>query len=317
MRGLSLPFLHGVVSGMTKTAARFPLPLTCAVLFGALIVTNTHSLNPFGLETVRPWLLVLFGLGFFVFLSVKLFAERRSLGIASHLALAAIGFALIFLQVFWVEPYWYWANPTATMRADQGHRLSEQVFRECVRSGLRQVLVGVESGSQEMLDWMEKDISISQVLECAHLCRNYDVQAILPFIVGFPEESQESVRSTLNLIKELRSMSPKFETPVFYFKPYPGSRITDDVVRAGYSLPETLQEWAEFDFVGSAGPWVSPETYRLVERFKFYNRFAGGRSWWLRWPLQQVSRWRCRHDFYSFPVEKAVVERIKPQPQLS
>ena len=206
---------------------------------------------------------------------------------------------------------------TATMRADQGHRLSEEVFEECVRSGLRQVLIGVESGSQEMLDWMEKDISISQVFECADLCRKYDVQAILPFIVGFPEESQESVRSTLNLIKELRSMSPKFETPVFYFKPYPGSRITDDVVRAGYSLPETLQEWAEFDYVGSAGPWVSPETYRLVERFKFYNRFAGGRSWWLRWPLQQVSRWRCRHDFYSFPVEKAVVERIKPQPQLS
>ena len=206
---------------------------------------------------------------------------------------------------------------TATMRADQGHRISEEVFEECVRSGLRQVLIGVESGSQEMLDWMEKDISISQVFECADLCRKYDVQAILPFIVGFPEESQESVRSTLNLIKELRSMSPKFETPVFYFKPYPGSRITDDVVRAGYSLPETLQEWAEFDYVGSAGPWVSPETYRLVERFKFYNRFAGGRSWWLRWPLQQVSRWRCRHDFYSFPVEKAVVERIHPQPQLS
>ena len=206
---------------------------------------------------------------------------------------------------------------TATIRADQGHRLSEEVFAECVRSGLRQVLLGVESGSQEMLNWMEKDITISQVFECAHLCKKYGVQAIFPFIVGFPGESFESIRASLNLIKELRSMSPGFQTPVFYFKPYPGSRITDDVVRAGHRLPETLEEWADFDYVGSAGPWVGADTYRLIERFKFYNRFAGGSSWWLRWPLQQISRWRCRNDFYSFPVEKAVVEKIRPQPELS
>ena len=206
---------------------------------------------------------------------------------------------------------------TATMRADQGHRLSEEIFAQCVRSGLRQVMIGVESGSQETLDWMKKDITISQVFECAHLCEKYDVRAIFPFIVGFPGETPESVNATLKMMKDLRSMSPGFETPVFYFKPYPGSRITDDVVRAGYPLPKTLQEWADFDYVGSPGPWVDPTTYRLVERFKFYNRFAGGSSWWLRWPLQQVSRWRCRNDFYDFPVEKALVERICPQPNLS
>ena len=51
-------------------------------------------------------------------------------------------------------------------------------------------------------------------------------------------------------MKRLRSMSPDFDTPLFYFKPYPGSPITAEVVRAGYSLPRTLEEWAEFDFIG-------------------------------------------------------------------
>ena len=65
MRGLSLPFLHGVVSGTTKTAARFPLPLACAALFGAVIVSRTHDLDLFESEDIRDRLLVFVGLGLF------------------------------------------------------------------------------------------------------------------------------------------------------------------------------------------------------------------------------------------------------------
>lgn len=205
----------------------------------------------------------------------------------------------------------------ATLRADQGFRLSEEAFALCVRSGLRRVMIGVESGSQEMLDWMHKDITIEQVLDSAEKCARHGVGAIFPFIVGFPGESDESVRASLELAKRLRRMSPEFEVPVFYFKPYPGSAITQKVVAEGYELPSGLEGWAEFDFIGSSGPWVSPEKYRLIERFKFYNRFAGGRWSPLRWPLQVAARWRCRGDRYAFPLEKLVVERLRPQPRLS
>jgi len=206
---------------------------------------------------------------------------------------------------------------TATMRADQGYRLSDEGWALCVRSGLRQVMIGVESGSPALLRWMLKDITLEQVLHCAERCVRYGLGAIFPFIVGFPDEPDESVRATLDLVKHLRAMSPRFETPIFYYKPYPGSLITEAVVRQGYDLPRTLEEWAEFDFIGSAGPWVSPEKYRLIERFKFYNRFAGGRRVWYRRPLQAIARWRCRRDFYGFPVEKAIVERLRPPPRMA
>jgi anaerobic magnesium-protoporphyrin IX monomethyl ester cyclase len=206
---------------------------------------------------------------------------------------------------------------TATLRADQAHRMPDDMFELCVRSGLRRVMIGVESGSQEMLDWLTKDITMEQVIEAAEMCVRYNVGAIFPFIVGFPGETDQSVRDSLAMIKRLRAMSPYFETPVFYFKPYPGSRITADVVNKGFRLPETLEEWADFDFIGSSGPWVSPEKQELVERFKFYNRFAWGPETWPRRALQKVARWRCARDFYEFPIEKAIVERIKPLPRLS
>ena len=209
------------------------------------------------------------------------------------------------------------ASWAATMRADQGDRLKHDDFKLLKESGLRRVLVGVESGSQEMLDWLSKDITIEQVYECAKLCKRHGIHVHFPFIVGFPGETDESVFASLNMARRLRSMSSTFSTPVFYFKPYPGSRITSEVVNRGFKLPEGIEQWGEFDYIGSAGPWVDDEKYRMIERFKFYNNFAWSpEHWWLA-PLQHLARWRTAEHRYGFSIEKTLMDWLRPAPQLS
>jgi anaerobic magnesium-protoporphyrin IX monomethyl ester cyclase len=205
----------------------------------------------------------------------------------------------------------------ATMRADQCYRLSDEVFALCRRSGLRRVLVGVESGSPEMLKRIRKDITLDQIFYAAERCRAAGVAVIFPFIVGFPGETDESVQDSLDVAKKLRAMSPDFETPFFYFKPYPGSAITLDAVKDGYRLPRSLDEWADFDFIGSSGPWVAPEKYRRIERFKFYQGlgFSRGPAWMA--PVQRLARWRLQRDMYALPIEKLVSERLRPAARLS
>jgi radical SAM superfamily enzyme YgiQ (UPF0313 family) len=206
----------------------------------------------------------------------------------------------------------------ATMRADQGARLPEEVMAKCRQSGLRRVIIGVESGSQAMMDWIRKDIKLEQVFISAEKCLRHGVAVNFPFIVGFPNETDESVQASLDVAKRLRALSPNFVTPFFYYKPYPGSPITEQAVKEGYSLPCSLEEWSGFDFVGSVGgPWVSSEKYRLIERFKFYQQVAWDRPQPLSRPIQQLARWRCRHDFYAFPVEKAVSQWLRPPQRLS
>jgi anaerobic magnesium-protoporphyrin IX monomethyl ester cyclase len=205
----------------------------------------------------------------------------------------------------------------ATMRADQGQRLTEEVFALCKRSGLRRLLVGVESGSQEMMDRIKKDIKIEQVFHVAERCRRHGVAVHFPFIVGFPEETDDSVRATLEVIKRLRAMSPDFQTPIFYFKPYPGTPITDQAVAGGFSLPNSLDEWSRFDFVGSIGPWVTPDKHRLIERFKYFQQVAWAPDSPWRRPLQALARWRCSRDFYAAPLEKLVANLVSPAPKLS
>lgn len=206
----------------------------------------------------------------------------------------------------------------ATMRADQGMRLPDEEWVRCKQSGLRRLLVGVESGSNEVLKRIRKDIRIEQVYEVAAKMLRHGIAGHFPFIVGFPDESDANIQATLDCAKRLRSMSPDFLTPIYYFKPYPGSELVIEAVKRGFRLPQTLEEWAQFDYVaGEPGPWVSPEKFELIERFKFFHELAWkpvGRGKRL---LQQLARYRCDRDNYRWPVEMLFTRWLVPAQKLS
>jgi radical SAM superfamily enzyme YgiQ (UPF0313 family) len=206
----------------------------------------------------------------------------------------------------------------ATMRADQGVRLPEEVWARCKQSGLRRLLVGVESGSNEMLKRIRKDIRIEQVFHTAERMMRYRIAGHFPFIVGFPEESDASIQATLDCAKRLRSLSPDFLTPIYYFKPYPGSELVIEAVARGFRLPETLEAWSTFDYVaGMPGPWVSPEKYQLIERFKFFHELAWKRASRGMRQLQRLARYRCRRDEYRWPLEMLLSRWVVPSERLS
>ncbi|HEY8520462.1 MAG TPA: radical SAM protein [Gammaproteobacteria bacterium] len=206
----------------------------------------------------------------------------------------------------------------ATMRADQGVRLPEDVWRLCKQSGLRRLLVGVESGDDDMLKRIKKDITLDKVFQTAARMRELGIAGIFPFIVGFPGESDASVAATLACARRLRAMSSAFDTPIFYFKPYPGSALVAEAVAEGYELPRTLAEWSQFDYVaGEPGPWVSAEKHELVERFKFFLDLACGRGRWRpRW-LRRLAALRCERSDFRFPLEMRILQRLQPAPRLS
>jgi anaerobic magnesium-protoporphyrin IX monomethyl ester cyclase len=206
----------------------------------------------------------------------------------------------------------------ATMRADQGVRLPDEVWAKCKQSGLRRLLVGVESGSDEMLRRIRKDIKIEQVFATAEKMVQHGIAGHFPFIVGFPDESESSIQASLDVAKRLRAMSPDFLTPIFYFKPYPGSELVIDAVARGFRLPQTLEEWAQFDYVaGMPGPWVTPEKFELIERFKFFHELAWKRVAPGKRLLQRLARYRCTKDFYRWPVEMLFTRWLVPEQKLS
>jgi anaerobic magnesium-protoporphyrin IX monomethyl ester cyclase len=199
----------------------------------------------------------------------------------------------------------------ATMRADQGARLDDAVLMACREAGLRRVMIGLESGSQSMLDWMKKDIKLEQVFASAEKCRRHGVSVLFNLIVGFPDEPPESIAATLGVAKRLRAIGPDFQIALFYYRPYPGTPITSALARSGHRLPRSLDEWAAIEDSSSDSPWVDPHKRALIDRFGFYQRIGWAKPTPWRAPLQALARWRCRRDMYAFPIEKALVEWVR------
>jgi radical SAM superfamily enzyme YgiQ (UPF0313 family) len=204
-----------------------------------------------------------------------------------------------------------------TMRADQGRRLDDEVLALCKRSGLRTVMIGLEAGSQETIDAIQKDIQVEDMWATAEKLVRHGIGAIINVIVGFPGEPPESVAETLRVARALRAMSPAFDLSLFYFKPYPGNPIAERLRQQGYTFPETLEAWAEFDYVGSRNEWLTPAQHEEIEQFKFYQRLAYGPQRALRRPLQRLARWRLERRDYRFPVERKIVEWLRPPQALS
>ena len=100
-------------------------------------------------------------------------------------------------------------------------------------------MIGVESGSPEMLKRIEKDITVEQVFDTAEKCLRQDVGVLFNLIVGFPGETAETLAETLEVGKR-RALS--FELAVFYYKPYPGNPLADAHRAAGHPYPSTLAE---------------------------------------------------------------------------
>jgi radical SAM superfamily enzyme YgiQ (UPF0313 family) len=204
------------------------------------------------------------------------------------------------------------------MRADQGVRLNDDIWELCKKSGLERVMIGMEAGTQEMLDWMQKDIKLEQLYEVARKCIKFKIAINFSVSVGFPGESEKSIIQTLEVVKNLRKMSSTFHMAIFYFKPYPGNKIADELTSNGYKFYNTLEQWSNFDYVDSGkSEWMSKEMIRRVENFKFYQQLAYNKKKASKYVFQQFAKWRIENNFYSFPFEKKLKEILRPETKLS
>ena len=80
------------------------------------------------------------------------------------------------------------------------------------KAGCRLVSIGVESGSQYMLDKMGKKITLAQVKDTIKAFKKNGIQIYAYYVIGLPWETQETVKETLDFAKSLNTEYVSFYT---------------------------------------------------------------------------------------------------------
>jgi radical SAM superfamily enzyme YgiQ (UPF0313 family) len=88
-------------------------------------------------------------------------------------------------------------------------------------AGCTDVQIGIESGNDEMLKRVRKDITIAQALEACALVKRQRLGLHAFFIVGFPWETEETLNDTLRAMKKTRCDTLSYSI----FTPYPGTEM--------------------------------------------------------------------------------------------
>ncbi len=69
-------------------------------------------------------------------------------------------------------------------------------------AGCRYIFIGVESGSQTILDNMNKRVTIQQNAQAIVNCNRVGIYSSLGIIVGFPGETDDTVKNTIDFLKQ-------------------------------------------------------------------------------------------------------------------
>ena len=107
-----------------------------------------------------------------------------------------------------------WSSNT---RADT---MDEEMARMMYKSGCRLVSIGVESGSQKMLDNIGKKITLDDIRNTVKILKKNKIKIYNYFVIGLPWETEETVEETIKFAIELDSNFLSFYTAT----PLPGTK---------------------------------------------------------------------------------------------
>ena len=122
-------------------------------------------------------------------------------------------------------------------RAD---RTNPEIFKLMYEAGCRQVTYGIETGSQKILDIIEKQTTVEENINAIRIAREAGLRVRAQMIVGLPGETQQTVEETAQFIRA----APANSFGMHIFVPLPGCQIWHDPERYDFPISkDTLFEY--------------------------------------------------------------------------
>jgi radical SAM superfamily enzyme YgiQ (UPF0313 family) len=118
------------------------------------------------------------------------------------------------------------------------------VMEEMNRAGCQKLLFGLESGSDEMLKSIKKKATTEQAREAMKIVKAAGIKTGASFMIGNIDETEETVRQTVEFAKSLDLDSAVF----FVAVPYPGTELYQQAKDRGYLRKDLV--WEDFAVVG-------------------------------------------------------------------
>ena len=127
-----------------------------------------------------------------------------------------------------------WDTPNG-VRAD---RLDENLARLMKKSGCQELIFGVESGDQQVLNKIiKKNLNLEAVIKAVKICQKLKIKTQAFFVIGFPGEKINDMRKTMDFALSLRKKYG-VKSGLLIATPLIGTELYDICKKNGYLVKE-------------------------------------------------------------------------------
>ena len=196
--------------------------------------------------------------------------------------------------------------------------MNDETLALARKSGLVQLTLGIESGSQRTLDLMKKNITVEQAENAVRMCNRHGIIARSSFMLEIPGDTKEDIVKTIRFINRMRQY-PYFSCGVGTFRPYPKCELSERLRMEGHlTEPKDLEEWSSQEAMNMytaaeyVRPWQKNGQYAMTAAYYLNMESSirvGSHQMTRRTDriknslYMAIARIRNRLLFYHFPVD--------------
>ena len=211
-------------------------------------------------------------------------------------------------------------------RINEIKKMSDNFLERLADSGTDILHIGAESGSNRILELMNKNCTVEDVIECnKKLARHPRIIAAYNLVIGIPTETLEDLKATRDLMLRLVDDNPNciIFAPNKY-RPLPGTKLFELAQSEWkYKIPVTLKEWTDIEVEGdfsSAGYTKEMKKFCDLLLLGSYfidnkvNKVTSGRTFFYKMIrvintlYGPINRFRLKHGLYHFYIEYSVYQ---------
>ena len=196
-------------------------------------------------------------------------------------------------DIFGLKPDW--VNHFADLVEKEGLKLKfkiqaradllmqENYIKDLARAGCDNIWMGAESGSQKILDAMDKGTTIEQIYDSTRLIKKYGMKPCFFIQFGYPGETKEDIEKTIKMISTL----VPYNIGISVSYPLPGTKFYEKI----QSELKDKTNWTDSDELALMfHNTYPPKFYKQLHRYvhAHYNRVkaADQIKKLFRYPLQ-------------------------------
>ncbi|HNV71152.1 MAG TPA: radical SAM protein [Candidatus Ozemobacteraceae bacterium] len=141
--------------------------------------------------------------------------------------------------------------------------LSDELLELAYRAGCRRLSLGIESGSQRILDRISKGTTVEANARAIAMCKKHNIRALATIMIGNPDETLSDLRATQAFI---RRTQPD-DLAVSILTPFPGTLLWKQCEEKG--LIPSHPVFSQFNYLKAPvqlSCFISPERLEVYKR---------------------------------------------------